>query len=308
MDCKKIKILIDTDPGYDDAAAIIAAAFSSKLDIIGLTTVFGNTSFDIVNSNASSMIEYFNLDIPYAFGEKEPLNGHNEATEVSDKDYFNLPECRSREDEKGAFEFIKDKLDQEKGKVTLVTLGPLTNISKLFKQYPACKDSIDRIVMMGGALNTGNVTSAAEFNIYCDPEAARDVFASGLEIVMAGLDVTRETRLYEDDLEKISAFGEKQKKLVEIIKGCSSKYGLTPEKGIPVHDVCTVMYLMDPDIFQGVKYYVDVETSGQLTRGMTLADRRPFSKETKNTTVLTKININKFKESLFEAMAEIQRF
>ncbi len=304
MDFGKIKILIDTDPGYDDAAAIITAAFSSNIDILGLTTVFGNTSHDIVKKNTASMIDYFNLDIPYAFGEKEPLNKNNIATEVSEKDVFNLPEHESREDVKGAVEFLKEKLEEERGKVTLVTLGPLTNISKLLKQYPKCKTMIDRIVMMGGALNTGNVTSAAEFNIYCDPEAAKEVFNSGVEIVMAGLDVTRETMLYGYDLEKISGFGEKQTKLVEIIKACSSKYGLTPEKGIPVHDVCTIIYLLEPEVFESEKFSVDVETKGEITRGMTLADRRPFSTAVKNTTVLTKININKFMRCFFEIMAK----
>lgn len=304
MDIGKIKILIDTDPGYDDAAAIIAAAFSSNIVILGLTTVFGNTSHDIVKKNTTSMIDYFNLDIPYAFGEKEPFNKNNIATEVSEKDVFNLPEHESREDVKGAVEFLKEKLEEEKGKVTLVTLGPLTNISKLLKQYPKCKTMIDRIVMMGGALNTGNVTSAAEFNIYCDPEAAKEVFNSGVEIVMVGLDVTRETKLYGYDLEKISGFGEKQTKLVEIIKTCSSKYGLTPEKGIPVHDVCTIMYLLEPEVFESEKFSVDVETKGEITRGMTLADRRPFSTAVKNTTVLTKININKFRGCFFEIMAK----
>lgn len=308
MDCKKIKILIDTDPGYDDAAAIIAAAFSSKLDLLGITTVFGNTSLDIVNRNTASMIEYFNLDIPYAFGEKGPLKGKNSATEVSDKDVFGLPVCESKEDEKGAVEFLMDKLSGESGLVTLVTLGPLTNISKLLKEHPECKKKIERIVMMGGALNTGNITSAAEFNIYCDPEAAREVFGSGIDIVMAGLDVTRDTRLYGHDLEKLSGFGDKQSKLVEIIKNCSAKYSLTPEKGIPVHDVCTIMYLLEPEIFATEKYYVDVETRGEITRGMTLADRRPFSNLEKNTSVLTKINIEKFKKAFFEIMAEIQCF
>ncbi|SHJ56475.1 non-specific riboncleoside hydrolase [Dethiosulfatibacter aminovorans DSM 17477] len=308
MDCEKIKILIDTDPGYDDAAAIIAAAFSSKLDLLGLTTVFGNTSLDIVNRNAASMIEYFNLDISYAFGEKEPLNGKNTATEVSEKDVFGLPECETKEDKRGAVEFLKDKLEGESGLVTLVTLGPLTNISKLLKTHPGCKKKIEKIIMMGGALNTGNITSAAEFNIYCDPEAAKDVFGSGIEIVMAGLDVTRETRLYGHDLEKLSGFGDKQRKLVEIIKDCSAKYSLKPEKGIPVHDVCTIMYLLEPEIFGTEKYNVDVETRGEITRGMTLADRRPFSNLEKNTTVLTKINIEKFKEVFFGIMAEIQRF
>lgn len=305
MDCEKIKILIDTDPGYDDAAAIIAAAFSSKLDILGLTTVFGNTSLDIVNKNTASMIEYFNLDISYAFGENEPLNKRNIATEVSEKDAFNLPEYESREDEKGAVEFLREKIEGERGTVTLVTLGPLTNISKLLKLYPGCKNKIDGIVMMGGALNTGNITSAAEFNIYCDPDAAKEVFNSGIEIVMAGLDVTRETRLYGDDLEKLSELGEKQRKLVEIIKGCSSKYGLTPDKGIPVHDVCTIMYLLEPGIFETEKFNVDVETKGEITRGMTLADRRPFSTAIMNTIVLTKINIEKFKELFFKEMAKI---
>jgi inosine-uridine nucleoside N-ribohydrolase len=304
MDSGRIRILIDTDPGYDDAAAIIAAAFSSNIDIIGLTTVFGNTSHDIVKKNTASMLDYFNIDIPYAFGEEEPLNKNNTATEISEKDVFNLPEPESREDIKGAIEFLKEKLEEAKGKVTLVTLGPLTNISKLFKQYPKCKTMIDRIVMMGGALNTGNITSAAEFNIYCDPEAAKEIFNSGMEIVMAGLDVTRETKLYEDDLEKISGFGEKQMKLVEIIKTCSSKYGLTPEKGIPVHDVCTIMYLLEPEIFESEKFNVDVEARGEITRGMTLADRRPFSTAVKNTTVLTKINIDKFMRCFFETMAK----
>lgn len=305
MDSNRIRVLIDTDPGYDDAAAIIAAAFSSKIEILGLTTVFGNTTIDIVNRNISAMIEYFNLDIPYAFGENGPLNNNNLATEVSGKDIFNLPKYKSSEDKRSAVEFLKDKMESVDGKVVLVTLGPLTNISKLLKQYPQCNSKIDKIVMMGGALNTGNITPAAEFNIYCDPEAAKDIFESGIDIVMAGLDITRQARLYTDELNKIASFGNNQKKLVEIITSCSSKYGLTSSTGIPMHDVCTIMYLLEPEMFESEKFNICVETKGEYTRGMTLADRRPFSTSLKNTTVLMKINIVKFKEVFKELMSII---
>lgn len=303
---ERYKILIDTDPGYDDALAILfAGANSDKFDIIGITTVFGNSSLKNVNLNLVGLLNYFDLKIPYAFGSKSPLNGINAETDISKADLFNLSFSIGMPEALIAEDFLMKMIDESLEPIIIAAMGPLTNIAKLILKYPETIVNIDKIVIMGGALNMGNVTPVAEFNIFCDPEAAEIVFKAGIPIVMAGLEVTRLTALREKDLIEIENIGCKQKRLVELILKCSSKYGLNPKRGIPIHDVCTIMYLSNPEIFKTQKYNIGIETKGELTRGMTVVDRRLFSKQDKNVEMLTDINEDKFKELLIYSLKNI---
>lgn len=302
----RYKILIDTDPGYDDALAILLASSNKeKLNVVGITTVFGNSTLKVVNNNLVELLNYYNINVPYAFGAEYPINGIKKGKKHSEADLFNLPFSICNPNELKAEHFLMNVLKKSEELITVVSLGPLTNIAKLINEYPEIINKIDKIVIMGGAINNGNITSVAEFNIFCDPEAAKIVFTSGIKIILASLEVTRRATLKEIDFIEIEKLGEKQKKIAEIIKKSSSKYGLSSKHGIPIHDVCTIMYLTNPEIFKTVKYNISIETKGELTRGMTVVDRRPFSKSVKNVEVITDINEEKFTKILIDALSNI---
>jgi inosine-uridine nucleoside N-ribohydrolase len=270
-------VIIDTDPGVDDALALLLAMRSPELKIEGITPVAGNVPLELTLPNALRMVEIAGrTDIPVAAGAKAPLlrrlvtaayahgeNGLGGAV---------FPEPKIKPVAEPAAEFIRQIVRNYPGEVTLIPIGPLTNIATALNLDSGLAAMVRAIVMMGGSLSGGNITPAAEFNIYVDPEAARIVFQSGIPITMVGLDVTRKTSLTEDHVRTLEAAQNPVSQAAAKIGRNSINHNR--ERGFLVgpnmHDSLAVAAFLDPSILMVKEYYVDVETTGELTAGETL--------------------------------------
>ncbi len=279
MDCEKIPIIIDCDPGHDDAIALIIALASDKLDVLAVTCVAGNQTLDKTSSNARKVLTFLEKRVPVARGAASPLiRKLHTAGEVHGEtglDGSGLEEADFDCEQENACELQKKIIMESKKPVTIVAVGPLTNIAILLKAFPYVKEKIEKICIMGGGINYGNVTATAEFNIYVDPEAARIVFNAGIPLVMCGLDVTEKSYVTPEEAEKIGKNGKKAGALVSRLVNFYSKYNLSlGYPGAHMHDACAVAYLIKPEMFKTEDMYVTVETEGAYTTGMTVADRR----------------------------------
>lgn len=292
----KIPIIIDTDPGIDDAIAITAALFHPQLDLRLITTVSGNVSIEKTTRNALKLLQFFGKSIPVAQGASQPLirmikdashiHGH------SGMDGYDFAEPTQQILTINAVEAMRDEIATSKEPITLVPIGPLTNIALLLTLYPASKKNIKHIVLMGGSASRGNHTPNAEFNIYADPEAAKMVFASGVDIVMCGLDVTNKATLTPEILAVlpgINKTGAMLHALFQHYRGGSMKTGLK------MHDLCAIAYLVKPELFTTQQTFVDVETQGELTVGTTVVDLINHLKKPANATVCLDVNVEAFR-------------
>ncbi|MFC3629633.1 nucleoside hydrolase [Paracoccus angustae] len=275
------KIIIDTDPGQDDAVAILLALSSPELEVLGLTVVAGNVPLALTERNARKILELAGRpDIPVFAGCDQPLarrlvtaeNVHGQ----TGLDGIELPDPAIALQPRHAVDFIIDTLRREPaGTVTLVPVGPLTNIAQAFRQAPDIVTRVQQIVLMGGAyFEVGNVTPAAEFNIYVDPEAAAAVFAAGAPLVVMPLDATHEALTSRDWIEGMRALpgrcGPAVASWTDFFERFDKeKYG---SQGAPLHDPCTIAWLLRPDLFRGREINVEIETEGRFTTGMTVAD------------------------------------
>lgn len=307
-----IPIIIDCDPGHDDAIAILLAlAHPEQLDIRGITTVGGNQILDKITDNALKVLSFVNADIPVAKGAAAPLLGKLVTGEVahgeSGMDGPNLPPSKFRPVEQGAVEFMLNIIRSSQEKITLVPTAPLTNIALLITAYPEIKDRIEKISLMGGGLAYGNVTATAEFNIFVDPEAARIVFESGIPIVMSGLDVTDKAAIFEDDIIELKRRGPVSVMVGELLDFYSIYGKKMGYVGNALHDPCAIAWLLHPELFQSEQLYVTVETEGKLTRGMTVADRRKKPEHTANTEVLLNVDREAFIKLLFDALERLDQ-
>ena len=271
------RVIIDTDPGVDDALALLLAMRSPELKIEAITPVAGNVPLELTLPNALRMVEIAGrTDIPVAAGAKAPLmrrlvtaayahgeNGLGGAV---------FPEPTTKPVATPAPELIRQIVRKYPGEVTLITIGPLTNIATALNSDAELVGMVRRLVMMGGSLSGGNVTPAAEFNMYVDPEAARIVFQSGIPITMVGLDVTRKTSLTDEHVRVLEA-------AQNPVSQAAAKIGRNAINhnreggylvGPNMHDSLAVAGFLDPAILTLQEYYVDVETTGELTAGATL--------------------------------------
>lgn len=272
------KIIIDTDPGQDDAVAILLALGAPELEVLGLTVVAGNVPLSLTLRNALQICELAGRpDLPVHAGCEEPLEGRLITAEhvhgESGLDGVELPEPTMPVAPGHAADFIVETIRREPaGSVTLVPIGPLTNIAEAFRRAPDVSGRVGRIVLMGGG-TFGNVTPAAEFNIHVDPLAAAEVFASGANLVVLPLDATHKALTSRDWIETVRSAGP----VGAAVAGWTSSYErFDREKygaeGAPLHDPCAVAWLIDPTLFTGRRVNVEIETGGQWTRGMTVAD------------------------------------
>ncbi|WP_299815442.1 nucleoside hydrolase [uncultured Jannaschia sp.] len=274
------KIIIDTDPGQDDAVAILLALASPELEVLGIATVAGNVPLELTSRNARIVCELAGrADMPVHAGCDRPMARDLVTAEhVHGKtglDGAELPDPTMPLAEGHAVDFIVETLRREEaGTVTLCPLGPLTNIATALERAPDIAERIERIVLMGGAyFEVGNVTPAAEFNIYVDPEAARAVFASGAPITVLPLDATHKALTTRARNAAFRAAG----RIGEIVAGWTGfferfdkeKYG---SEGAPLHDPLVIAWLLRPDLFTGREVNVEIEVDSPLTRGMTVAD------------------------------------
>tara|TARA_B100000282_G_C31692473_1_gene472149 strand:- start:205 stop:1137 length:933 start_codon:yes stop_codon:yes gene_type:complete len=304
-----MKLIIDTDPGTDDAVAIlIALAYFSDEEILGITTVAGNVKVEIGTNNALRILEHADRNkIPVYEGEKAPLERKLLTAEwVHGTDGLNFvpfPSPSKEKEKKDAVSFLKESLDNSDEKVTLCVLGPMTNIGKLLQKFPEISTKIEKIIFMGGGAGFGNHTPVAEFNILVDPEAANIVFKSGVELVMMGLDVTHQAISTKERLEKIISTNTETGKFLADLMGSLSDIDIVKEKfpnGTPVHDAFVTAYLVDNSLTSGEFVNVEVETKSDLTLGQTVVDINNISGRQKNVFWMNKVD----DEKLFEIITE----
>jgi len=305
---EKIPIILDGDPGHDDAIAWVLANASSMLEIRACTSVCGNQTIQKTTYNALRVMALIGLDVPLAMGRVKPLLGQPiVAPSVHGQtglDGPQLPEPVVEPLAMSAVELMAQVLEKSKEKVTLIPTGPLTNIGALLLLYPQLKPKIAQISLMGGGLAFGNWTPAAEFNILVDPEAADIVFRSGLPITMSGLDVTQKALVFPEDFERIRALQNPVATVVaEWLDFFYSFHRTKGYAGAPVHDAVAVTALVKPEILTMVKFHVQIETTGDYCRGMTVADRFGVLGQPANVTAVMDIDRKAFINLLVDAAA-----
>jgi inosine-uridine nucleoside N-ribohydrolase len=288
------RIILDCDPGHDDAIAIVVA--THICDVLGITTVAGNAPLDRTTHNALVMRELLGVDVPVHAGAARPLLAEAiAATDVhgaSGLDGADLPPPRRPVDSADAAGFIVDTCRRHPG-TWIVAVGPLTNIAIALRRAPDLADSIAGISVMGGG-TFGNRTAVGEFNVWADPEAAAIVFGDGGPLVMAGLDVTHQFLATPERIEQIAGVGGTlADTLAQLLTFFSSSYRARHDDiaGAPMHDVLAVLALATPGLFERQRRHVAVETAGLLTRGMTVIDERTVrTRPAANCDVLTHVD------------------
>ncbi|MGB3875156.1 MAG: nucleoside hydrolase [Shinella zoogloeoides] len=308
------KIIIDTDPGQDDAAAIMLALGSPELEILGITTVAGNVPLSRTSTNARIILEFCSRpDVRVFAGADRPIARPLVTAEhVHGKTGLDGPELHEPKmplEAQHAVDFIVETLKREPaGTVTLCTLGPLTNIALALEKAPEIAGRVRELVMMGGGFfEGGNITPAAEFNVYVDPEAAAAVFKSGIPIVMMPLDVTHKVLTLKSRVEKLRAIGNRPAlALVQMLEFFErfdiEKYG---SDGGPLHDPTVIAYLLKPELFGGRDCNVEVETASPLTAGMTVVDWWQVTDRRHNARVMKDVNADGFFALLTERVGRL---
>lgn len=310
----KKKIIIDCDPGHDDAMAIFLALGNPNIDLLAVTTVVGNQTLDKVTYNARALMEFIGAShIPIAAGCHRPLvRTILTAPEVhgtTGLDGTHLPEPKLPIDKRHAVDLIIDTLKSHPPKtVTLVPIGGLTNIALAARKAPEIVELVKEVVLMGGGYHTGNRTAVAEFNILIDPEAAHIVFNETWPITMIGLDLTHQARPDDLIMEQITALNTPLSHfVVESLNyytaGYRKRNGYNDHA--PVHDLCAVAYVIDPSIMETVRAPIDVELQGALTTGMTVTDfRHPATAEC-HTQAATQLDNPQLWNMLIDSLKEL---
>ncbi len=309
-----LPIILDCDPGHDDAIALVLALASPELEVKAVTSSAGNQTPDKTLRNVLRILTLLKRsDIPVAGGAVKPLmrdliiadNVHGE----TGLDGPALPEPGFAPQNCTAVELMAKVLRESPEPVTLVATGPQTNVALLLNSHPELHAKIARIVIMGGAMGLGNWTPAAEFNIYVDPEAAEIVFQSGIPVVMAGLDVTHRAQIMADDIERFRAINNPVARTVAELLDFFMEYHKTEKwgfQGAPLHDPCTIAWLLKPEIFTTARRWVGVEMQGKYTQGMTVVDYFMLSGNEPNTDIMLDIDRQAFVDLLAERLAFYQ--
>jgi inosine-uridine nucleoside N-ribohydrolase len=266
------RVLIDCDPGHDDAIALLLALASPEVEVVGVTTVAGNQTLEKTTANAIRVLDFVGRDdVPVAAGADRPLLRdpfvaayvHGE----TGLDGPDLPPPQREPVEQHAVDFLAEHV----AGTTLVPIGPLTNVALLLARYPNARP--ERIVLMGGAIGLGNVTPAAEFNIWADPEAAARVFASGIDLAVIPLEVTHQALLMNDDAERLRGSGRTGRMVAELYdffhRFHADTYGFG---GSPIHDAVAVAHVFRPDLVETKHCQVAIECDSELNRGRTVVD------------------------------------
>jgi purine nucleosidase len=309
------KIIIDTDPGQDDAVAILLALASPEdVTVLGITAVAGNVPLDLTQKNARIICELAQkTDVPVFAGAKRPLERPLVTAEhVHGKtglDGPQLPDPTMTLQDQHAVDFIIQTLRAEpSGTITLCPLGPLTNIAAAFNQAPDIIERVQEVVLMGGAyFEVGNITPTAEFNIYVDPEAAEIVLKSGADITMIPLDVTHKALVTKNRNDRFRALetpvGVAVAEMTDFFERFDrEKYG---SDGAPLHDPTVIAYLINPKLFTGRYVNVEVETKSELTLGMTVADWWRVSNREPNAMFIGDLDADGFFDLLTERLGRL---
>ena len=309
------KIILDVDPGHDDAMAILLAA--KHLDVLGVTTVAGNQTIEKTTINALKVVELGGLThIPVARGSARPLVSEPLHAPIihgeTGLDGAELPEPTTSLEPRHAVEFIVETVRGRNG-VSLVPTGPLTNVGTALRRAPDIAERIPEISLMGGSVGGGNTTAAAEFNIYCDPEAAHIVFSSGIPIKMSGLNITRQAAATVGRRDRIRSLGNRTGR---VVAGWLDFFSARVKEvfnidGGSLHDAVAVAWLIDPTLIKSETMHVAVELKGELTRGMTVCDQRYPSQVTggirrrlpSNVEVGMELDVERFFALLYDSLA-----
>jgi inosine-uridine nucleoside N-ribohydrolase len=303
-------VLIDCDPGHDDAMALLLALASPELELLGVSTVHGNQTLERTTANALRVLEFAGSDLAVAAGADRPLlRDPAVAAEVHGEtglDGPDLPPPASHPVAEHAVEFLAERLRASASPVTLVPTGPLTNIALLLATHPEVAERIERIVLMGGAIAEGNVTPAAEFNIWVDPEAAARVFASGLDVTMIGLDVTHRALMTAEHAERLRAAGRVGGMVAELWEFYSRFHRRIYDLGgTPVHDAMAVAHVIRGDLVQTRHVNVEVDCASELCRGRTVVDVWGRTGRAPNAHVGVDVEADAFLELLVERIASL---
>jgi inosine-uridine nucleoside N-ribohydrolase len=298
-------VVIDCDPGHDDAIALLLALASPELELRGVTTVSGNQTLEKTTTNALKVLEFAGrTDVPVAAGADRPLLRERFVAAYvhgeSGLEGPELPEPRTRPVAQHAVDFLAERVEG----ATLVPVGPLTNVALLLARYPDVRP--ERIVLMGGAIAEGNVTPAAEFNIWADPEAAARVFASGIDLTMIGLDVTHRALVGAVEAERLRASGRTGTLVAELLEFYNrfhaETYGFA---GSPIHDAVAVAHVLRPGLVETQHRHVAIETQSELCRGRTVVDLWRRTANEPNAHVGVDVDAPAFVELLVERIASL---
>lgn len=297
---EKRKIILDCDPGHDDAVAIILAAKNEGIDLLGITVVAGNQTLENTGRNALHVCQALGIDVPVYLGCSEPMvreqvvAGDIHGESGLDGPVF-APLTKTWEDQH-AVSYIVDTLLASDGDITMVVTGPMTNLAMAMKMEPRIVDKIAEIVLMGGCYANGNVTPAAEFNIFADGEAAYVCFHAGRPLTMVGLDVTRKALCYPEIVERMEKIGNPASKLfVDLMNHFNkSQKEVFGWDGGPLHDPLTIAYLIDPSVIVTKAMHSDIEIRSEQSYGRTNCDYFDYQKKPHNSNVAIDIDTAKY--------------
>ena len=307
---KRIPIVLDCDPGHDDAMAMILAAYNPSIELLGISTVSGNGIIDKVTQNALRVCALAKINVPVAQGAGTSILGAVEAsTEIHGEtalDGAPLPAPTFELEKISGVDLMAKLIKDHSEKVTVVATGPLTNIALLLKMYPELKTKIERIVFMGGSASRGNRTPYAEFNIWMDPEACDVVLKSGLPLTMIGLDVTHQALITKEIFARLA---EMKTELADTLSGLMKFFAKTYDEVFempdpPLHDPVAVAVLIDPSVTKNRFVNVEVELNGKFTRGATVVDIYNREGGKPNCNVALELDFEKFWNLMLDAVAK----
>ncbi len=304
-----MRVIHDCDPGHDDAIALLLALSSPEIELLGVSTVAGNQTLELTTANAIRVLDHVGRQhVPVAAGATRPLvrdrprsaRGHGE----TGLDGPALPPPAREPEREHAVDWMARVIADGDEPVTLVATGPLTNVALLLALHPGVERRLERVVLMGGAIGEGNVTPAAEFNIWCDPEAAARVFESDLDLTMVGLDVTYKALMLPEHARRLAGAGRAGRLVADLYDFYSDFHRRTRGwDGAPVHDAVAVAHVLDPTLFETRKCAVKIDT-GELSRGRTNVDRWGRTAWAANCHVAVNVDAERLLELLVERIGD----
>lgn len=298
---KARKIILDCDPGHDDAVAMLMAGRHPAVELLGITTVRGNQSIEKTTNNALNVCQWLGIDVPVCHGLSNPIV--RTARPVEDRlhgesglDGPTFPPLTMTQDPRHAVDFIIETVLASAQPITLVATGPISNIGMAIRREPGILDNIEEIVLMGGSYQHGNVTPAAEFNVWADAEAAYVVFTCGRPVAMMGLDITRKVLCYPAIVDRMAKNGNRASQLFCDLMAFFNKtqkqvFGW---EGGPLHDPTCLAYLIDPDCIKAEPMYTEIDISGGPSQGRTNCDIFHLSGKPHNSKVAVDIDVERF--------------
>lgn len=304
------KVILDVDTGTDDAVALMLAALSPDLELVGATTVVGNCPGVVCTENTLRVFDHIGVDVPVHQGMLDPMvrPDHDRSDESGIHGlYLDLPEATTNAASNTAVEWLIETYQASAGDITLVPVGPLTNIGMAIRQQPTFLEKLPELVIMGGAHHIGNCTPSAEFNIWVDPEAAKVVVNCQRPIRMVPLDATHKALISLEDCRQLRQLGTPAATAAATfverrVEGYNTYQPMAQKDAAPVHDALAVCAVIDPTVIQTELIHVDVETKGDLTDGRTVCDFGNRSGKEPNVHFAVDVDLPKFKEMLFDIL------